>query len=72
MTEIFVASQLDLSKRDSSAMLEAIRQAQARFIVDTTPRQSFGDLLDILLSTTESEYGFIGEIFYKDDGVPHD
>ncbi|MDX2422343.1 MAG: EAL domain-containing protein [Amphritea sp.] len=70
MTEIFLASHLDLSKRDSSAMLEAIRQAQARFIVDTTPRQSFGDLLDILLSMTESEYGFIGEIFYKDEGIP--
>lgn len=58
MTEIFVASQLDLSKRNSSAMLEAIRQAQARFIVDTAPRQSIDDLLDILLSMNGSEYVF--------------
>ncbi len=70
MTEIFEASHLDLPSRDSTAMLEAIGQAQARFIVDTTPRESFGDLLDILLSITESEYGFIGEIFNKDDGAP--
>jgi hypothetical protein len=52
-------------------MLEAIRQAQARFIVETSPRESFGDLLDVLLSITESEYGFIGEVFSKDDGAPY-
>ena len=71
MAQIFDASPLDLKARDSSAMLEAIRQAQARFIVDTTPRESFGDLLNILLSITESEYGFIGEVFRKDDGAPY-
>ena len=70
MTDIFDATSFDLSMRDSSAMLEAIRQAQSRFIVDTTPRESFGDLLNILLSITESEYGFIGEVFRKDDGAP--
>ena len=51
-------------------MLEAIRQAQARFIVETASRQSFGDLLDILLAITDSEYGFIGEVFQEDDGAP--
>ncbi|MGA7179033.1 MAG: EAL domain-containing protein [Thiobacillaceae bacterium] len=66
-----MASPRDLAARDSSSMLEAIRQAQARFIVDTTPRESFGDLLDILLSITESEYGFIGEVFNKNDGTPY-
>ena len=71
LTEIFVASHINLSTRDSASMLEAIRQAQAHFIVDTTARQSFGDLLDILLSITESEYGFIGEIFNTDDGEPY-
>ena len=71
MVQIFEASRLGLMARDSSAMLEAIRQAQSRFIVDTTPRESFGDLLNILLSITESEYGFIGEVFKKDDGAPY-
>ncbi len=52
-------------------MLEAIRQAQARFIVETASRESFGDLLDILLSITESEYGFIGEVFYTNEGAPY-
>ena len=70
MAEIFVASHLDLSARDSSALLEAIRQAQARFIAETSPREAFSDLLDILLSITESEYGFIGEVFSKNDGTP--
>ena len=71
MTEIIDVSSVDLSARDSAAMLEAIRQAQARFIVETNPGQSFGDLLDILLSITESEYGFIGEVFCMDDGKPY-
>ncbi len=52
-------------------MLEAIRKAQARFIVEAASRASFGDLLDILLSITESEYGFIGEVFHTDDGSPY-
>lgn len=71
MAELFVASHLDLSMRDSAAMLEAIRQAQSRFIVDATPRESFGDLLNILLAITESEYGFIGEVYSKPDGAPY-
>jgi diguanylate cyclase (GGDEF)-like protein/PAS domain S-box-containing protein len=57
--------------RDAWVMLDAIRQAQARFIVDTTPGDSFGDLLKILLSITESEYGFIGEVFNQADGAPY-
>ena len=71
MTERFLASSRDLTARDSSAMLEAIRQAQAQFIVEVASRESFGDLLDILLSITESEYGFIGETFHADDGSPY-
>jgi diguanylate cyclase (GGDEF)-like protein/PAS domain S-box-containing protein len=71
MANIFVASHFDLSTRDSSAVLEAIRQAQARFIVDRTSYESFGYLLNILLSITESEYGFIGEVFSKNDGTAY-
>ena len=55
---------------DPGVMLEAIRHAQARFIVDFDPYDSFNDLLDILLSITQSEYGFIGEIYYDMDGTP--
>lgn len=55
----------------AGVMLDAIRQAQARFIVDTTPHDSFGGLLKILLSITASEYGFIGEVFRKVDGAPY-
>jgi diguanylate cyclase (GGDEF)-like protein/PAS domain S-box-containing protein len=66
-----VVSHLDLSTRDSSAMLEAIRQVQARFIADTTPHEHFGDLLNALLSLTESEYGFIGEIISNNGVAPY-
>ena len=71
MTERFLASGRNLTALDSSAMLEAIRQAQAQFIVESASRESFGDLLDILLSITESAYGFIGETFHAPDGSPY-
>ena len=54
---------------DDKTMLDAIRHAQGRFIVDSDPHESFDDLLNIMLSITESEYGFIGEIFYTSDGT---
>jgi diguanylate cyclase (GGDEF)-like protein/PAS domain S-box-containing protein len=55
---------------DAGVMLEAIRKAQARFIADAAPRDLFEGLLEILLSLTESEYGFIGEVFHNADETP--
>ena len=62
---------IEKTTRNALVMLDAIRQAQARFIVDASSRDSFDDLLKILLSITESEYGFIGEVFKKLDGAPY-
>lgn len=59
------------NSRSAWLMLDAIRQAQTRFIVDEASHDCFDDLLKILLSITESEYGFIGEVFNKADGVPY-
>ncbi len=59
------------SIREATMMINAIRHAQSSFIVDANPRDSFDGLLNVLLSITESEYGFIGEVFYKTDGVPY-
>ena len=51
-------------------LLLAISHAQGQFIVDADPRDLFDKLLDELLKLTDSEYGFIGEVLYVDDGTP--
>lgn len=47
-------------------LLAAIHEAQTKFI-DTESKAVFRDLLANLLTLTNSEYGFIGEVLYKDD-----
>ena len=47
-------------------LLAAIHEAQTKFI-DTESNSVFRDLLANLLTLTNSEYGFIGEVLYKDD-----
>jgi signal transduction histidine kinase len=47
-------------------LLAAIHEAQTKFI-DTESKAVFRDLLANLLTLTNSEYGFIGEVLYKDE-----
>ncbi|MBD3307903.1 PAS domain S-box protein [candidate division KSB3 bacterium] len=54
-----------------TGLLQAITRAQSQFITDVTPNVLFDELLDSLLVLTESEYGFIGEVFKKSDGAPY-
>lgn len=54
-----------------NSLLDAISRAQFRFISDIEPRMLFEELLNNLLSITESEYGFIGEIYHDADGQPY-
>ena len=58
------AKALENSKR----LLDAITTAQSELISNADPRKLFDKLLDALLSVTESEYGFIGEIYHDHDG----
>jgi PAS domain S-box-containing protein len=44
---------------------------QSQFILDVEPRVLFDRLLTDLLSLTESEYGFIGEVLWSDNGDPY-
>lgn len=55
----------------SHSLLSAISQAQSRFISAANPHDLFDDLLTNLLSITDSEYGFIGEIFRDTDNTPY-
>lgn len=55
----------DVSK--GAALLEAIHQAQSKFILNHSIKDIFDNLLNCLLELTKSEYGFIGEVLYNDN-----
>ncbi|MCW8929819.1 MAG: GAF domain-containing protein [Gammaproteobacteria bacterium] len=52
-------------------LLNAITTVLSQYITETDPYILFNGLLDVLLEITESEYGFIGEIFYTDENKPY-
>jgi len=47
--------------RQSHNLLEAIKNAQSGFIEDSDKRVLFDNILQELISLTQSEYGLIGE-----------
>lgn len=53
------------------SMLQALHRAQARFIDGGARYDLFNGLLNALLDLTDSEYGFIGEVLYSDEGRAH-
>ncbi|HAC63762.1 MAG TPA: histidine kinase, partial [Cyanothece sp. UBA12306] len=63
--------QAEVALKKSHNLLETISLAQSQFIAKTVPDILFNDLLENLLNLTESEYGFIGEILYSDQGEPY-
>ena len=50
---------------------ELIARAQSQFIRETHRRKAFDGLLSDMLSLTESEYGFIGEVLHTTKGKPY-
>lgn len=52
-------------------LLAAIRQAQSLFILRHEPRRIFVELLRILVTVTDSEYGSLAEVLYDPDGTPY-
>lgn len=54
--------------RRANTVLEAVTRAQRDFLVGAGPTRSFDQLLSLLLTTTGSEYGFIGEVRRRPDG----
>jgi PAS domain S-box-containing protein len=55
----------------SHNLLEAIRNAQSSFIEDSDKQILFDNILQELISLTQSEYGLIGEVFYNTEGNPY-
>ena len=54
--------------KESNKLLDALNRIQSQYISESTPRVLFDQLLNNLISLTESEYGFIGEVLYTDEG----
>ncbi len=52
-------------------LLECIRHAQCLCIQGLDARTLFSELLENLLTLTNSAYGFIGEVFRRADGTPY-
>jgi len=61
----------DVQLAKSYELTNAITQALTQFIAEANPYILFNGLLDNLLRLTESEYGFIGEVFYNNTGQPY-
>ena len=62
--------QSDKSQVSEQQLLSAITTVLSQFITETDPYILFNGLLDVLLEITDSEYGFIGEVFYSEDKQP--
>ena len=60
----------DLVKYNSE-LLQSITKAHTEFIDLVEPSLIFERFLDVMLSLTESEYGFIGEVLYTSDKKPY-
>jgi PAS domain S-box-containing protein len=52
-------------------MLEAVRLAQAIYIDADDKRWAFEGLLEAFVGVTGSAYGFVGEVYYNEDGTPY-
>ncbi len=50
------------------ALLRSIREAQSLYIEGADPKQVFSRLLDVLVSMTQSQYGFLDEVVNDDQG----
>ncbi|MBI2992855.1 MAG: PAS domain S-box protein [Gammaproteobacteria bacterium] len=54
----------------SNELINAVMHLQAQYIMDIAPITLFQELLDQIITLTQSEFGFIGEIFMDEKGAP--
>jgi GAF domain-containing protein len=57
--------------REANTVLQSLTRIQREFLVPATPRQTFDNLLSVLLRATGSEYGFVGQVFRDSSGQPY-
>jgi diguanylate cyclase (GGDEF)-like protein/PAS domain S-box-containing protein len=76
LASAFNAMSLELKARDryreeKNDLLQAIAMAHSLFLSEFDTNASFDKLLGTILSTTGSEYGFIGRVLRTKDGAPY-
>ena len=75
----YIAIRTDITERvlsqqataEERGLLEVINDVQSQFLRDGQAKAGFENLLQATLSATESEYGFVGEVFYTDENHPY-
>lgn len=70
LRDITEPKRAEIALQQSNELLQALSRAQTEFITEVERKVLFGDLLEALLSLTESEYGFIGEVRHTSAGKP--
>jgi len=61
----------DVQLAKSYELTNAIAKVLSQFIAEANPYILFNGLLENVLKLTDSEYGFIGEVFYNNTGQPY-
>jgi len=63
--------QIEKALQESNDILNAMRTAQSHYITDSNPQILFDNLMTSILTLTKSEFGFIGEVLYKNKDEPY-
>jgi len=62
---------LRIQQNRNQQLLNTLHESLTNYTIHSDYKKAADLLLEGLLSTTESEYGFIGEILYREDGTPY-
>ncbi len=69
--DIAARKKTETALQASNCLLSGISQVLALYISDYGPQRVFEELLQVLVSVTESEFGFIGEVRETEAGQPY-
>ena len=69
--DITQRKEMEEALNKSRNLLDTIKSVQDNYIVDSNMQVTFNEILANLLSLTQSEYGFIGEILHTAEGEPY-
>ncbi len=61
---------LEHSLSQSRKLLDSLHHSTTRFVMNGFNRETMNEMLDTVLDATNSEYGFIGEVFYDEKNEP--
>jgi PAS domain S-box-containing protein len=61
----------ELAVQQGQHLLQTIHRLQSGFIAEQEVHELFSEMLERLLELTGSEYGFIAEVLYQDNGQPY-